>query len=122
LENNGLLGLASLLTLVIIFLNVLATRDIYRWVPTFKKQCGLWILVWCLPGLGLFLANKFGAMLWFTPRSDTTDSSTIAGGFMEADSVLNPGMKHRIELMEKQQAEIRHESAQPCDENDSRPL
>lgn len=117
MENTGLMAFITLVVLVTLFFNVLATRDIYRWVPSIKKQIGLYCLVWCLPGIGLYLANKLADLGWLKPKSGAASDSVVAGGFMEVDSVLNPGAKHRIELMEKQKSEVHHEHKQAGDEN-----
>jgi hypothetical protein len=117
MDDTGLIAFITITVLVTLFFNVLATRDIFRWVPSIKKQLGLYLLVWCLPIVGLYLANKFANLGWLKPKGGDGSDSVVAGGFMEADSVLNPGAKHRVELMEKQKAEVHHEHKQAGDES-----
>ena len=100
------------LALLLVLLNALASREIYHWTASVKKQMALHCLVWLIPVIGLYGANKLGKFDWFTKDKHSGDSSVIASGFMEADTVFNPGMKHRIEMVEKQQAETRQEYRQ----------
>ena len=100
------------LALLLVLLNALASREIYLWTASGKRQMALHCLVWLLPVIGLYGANKLGNFGWFTKDRHSGDSSVIAGGFMEADAVFTPGMKHRIEMVEKQQAETRQEYCQ----------
>ncbi len=108
-------GLLLFSFILLVFFNALITREIYNWVPSIKKQIGLYLLVWFLPVVGLLLANKLGNIGWFKKRSNSGSDSAVAGGRMEADSVLNPGAKHRIEMIEKQKSEIHHEHKQAGD-------
>ena len=100
------------LAILLVLLNALASREIYHWTASVKKQIALHCLVWLLPVIGLYCANKLGKFDWFTKDKHSGDSSVIAGGFMEADAVFNPRMKHRIEMVEKQKVESRQEYCQ----------
>lgn len=98
--------------LLLLVLNILASREIYCWTPSTKKQFALHVLVWLLPIIGLYLAYKLGGVDWFKRDKNNGGSSVIAGGFMEADTVFNPGMRHRIEVVEKQQTNTLRENKQ----------
>ena len=91
--------------LVLIFINCLMTRDLWSWVPPLKKRIGLTLAVWLLPILGLWLANKYGFLGWFKKRK-AGESSAIATGLMGMDSFFNPGMQHRMEIVEKRKSEV----------------
>ncbi len=99
-------------TLFLVFFNSLLSREIFNWVPSKKRQVFLFLLVWFVPIAGFLLANKLGNLGWFRTRKTGRGTSAIAGGFMQADSVFNPGMKHTIEIVEKQKSEIRSEYRQ----------
>ncbi len=104
-ESKYLIFLLFLLSLHI-FLCGLTTKAIYYWVPDLKKQLLLYLLVWCVPIAGILVANKLGKLGLFKPISKETSGSIISVGFFEIDSVLNPGAKNRIEMIEKQQSGI----------------
>jgi len=103
--------------LCLVFLNCLISKNIYEWVPSIKKQVELYLLVWFLPVIGLYLANKFGNLGWFSKRKSETGGSAISGGFMEMDSFFNPGVKHTIEVIEKQKYGTYQEKKQSDDES-----
>lgn len=107
----------SLITLFLVFFNGLLSKDIYEWTPSISKQVGLYLLVWFLPVIGFYLANKFGKLGWFTNRKTEIGGSIISGGLLEMDSVFNPGAKHTIEIFEKQKYEMHQENIQSDDEN-----
>ncbi|GAB1258387.1 hypothetical protein NBRC116494_28890 [Aurantivibrio plasticivorans] len=109
METPKIYFLLLVLSLSLVFFNSLMSKAIYDWVPSIKKQALLYALVWLIPIFGLFLANKFGNLGWFRTRKSTGGTSSIAGGFMQADSIFNPGAKHTIDMIEKQKAEIRHD-------------
>jgi len=50
---------------IVLLLNLLITRDVMFWVNSKKARAGLLVLIWALPGLGFFLANKYGHLGWF---------------------------------------------------------
>jgi hypothetical protein len=102
-------------SLCLIFINCLLSKDIYEWTPSIKKQIGLYILVWFLPVVGLYLANKLWDLGRFAKRMPESGSSTISCGFMEMDSFFNPGVKHTIEAIEKQKHGVHYEKRAPDD-------
>ena len=104
-ESKYLIFLLFLLSLHI-FLCGLMTKEIFNWVPGLKKQILLCILVWCVPIVGILVASKAGKLGVFKPISKKTGDSLISVGFFEIDSVLNPGAKNRIEMIEKQRSGI----------------
>lgn len=115
MENPQFYAFAGLFILLLVLLNSLITRDIHNWIPSIQKRVGLFLLVWLLPVLGFLLANKIGKLGWFKRESPQGGQSVIGRGFMEADSVLNPGVRHQIEMMDKQQSEIHYEDKQAGD-------
>ena len=117
MDITKLYALLLFAALILAFFNCLISRDIYNWIPSIKKQLGLYLLVWFLPVVGLLLANKIGHFGWFKKKKNDGGSSVISGGFLGADSVLNPDAKHRIEMIEKQKSEIHHEHKQAGDQN-----
>jgi len=104
--------LLLVLLLFQVIINSLLTKEIFSWIPSTKKQIWLCLLVWFVPVVGFFLANKFGDLGWLRRRKSSRGPSSIAGGFMAADSILNPGMKHTIEIIEQQKSEVRREYKQ----------
>ena len=117
MKNPTLYACILLIVVLLIYLNALMSREIYNWIPTLRKKVSLWVLVWTVPVFGIFLANKLGNIGWFKGYKSQSGSSSVAGGFMEADSVFNPGVKNRIEMVEKQKSEIHHEHMQADGEN-----
>ncbi len=109
-------------TLFLVFFNVLLSKEIYYWVPSIKKKICLYLLVWLIPIVGIFLANKLGNLGLFRNRKSGGGTSAISGGFMQADSIFNPGRKHTIEIVEKQKSEVRREykQADKEDKNDEK--
>lgn len=112
MDNPKAYGLFIALGITLIVFNAIISKDIFNWVPNLKKQVYLWILVWFLPFIGFFIANKVGNLGWFKPKGSSSGESTISGGFMEADAVFNPGARNHIEMVEKQKTEIHHEHKQ----------
>lgn len=120
MELSGVFGLLLVLAIFLLLFNSLLSKEIYDWVPSTKKQILLYLLVWLVPIVGLILANKLGNLGWFRPRKSSGGNSAIAGGFMQADSIFNPGAKHTIEMIEEQKSELRREyqHADKDDKND----
>lgn len=119
MENPQFHAFSGLFFLLLVFFNSLISRDIQNWIPSIRKRVGLFLLVWLLPVLGFLLANKIGRLGWFKRERSQDGQSVIGRGFMEADSVLNPGVRHRIEMVDKQQSEIHHEDKQAGDRDSS---
>ena len=109
MQNPQFYAFAVLFLLLLIFFNCLISRDIYNWVPSTKRQIGLLSLVWSLPIVGFFIANILGKLGWFKKKKSQGGSSAVTGGFMEMDSVLNPGVRNQIEMVEKRDSEIHQE-------------
>ena len=101
--------LLLVLALLLILFNSLLSKEIYYWVPTTTHKILLWLLVWCVPVLGFFLANKLGKLEWFKTNKSSDGSSAISGGLLQADAVFNPGARNTIEMVEKQKAEVHAE-------------
>ena len=116
MENPVYYAFLTLAALCLMFFNCLLSKDIYEWTPSIRKQVGLYLLVWFLPIAGLYLANKFGNLGWFTKRKPEARGSTISGGLMEMDSFFNPGVKHTIEVIDKQKYGTYQEKKQSDDE------
>ena len=76
----------------------------------------LCLIVWLIPVLGFFIANHLGNLQWFKVDKSDTGSSAISAGFLEADSVFNPGAKNTIEIVDKQDQQVQ-ESMQYNDEH-----
>lgn len=91
---------------LLLFVNALMTKEIFTWVPLVRKQVAFLLLVWLLPVFGLLIVNRWGKMGWFAKKASQSGPAAVTQGFMEADAVFNPGMKHRIELVEKQKSEL----------------
>ncbi|MDO3385449.1 hypothetical protein QWI17_06300 [Gilvimarinus sp. SDUM040013] len=106
-------GLLIIALIVLTVFNALISWDVYCWTPSFKKKIGLLLLVWLAPFIGFLLANKIGKLGWFKKPKKDRGTTSISGGFMEADSFFNPGMKHRMEIVEKQQAQQESSSQNP---------
>ena len=109
MENAQSVGLILAAALVLLFFNALMSRDVFNWVPTLRRQIAYYLLIWLLPIAGILLVNKLANIGWFQKQKADGDSSAVSAGFMEADSVFNPGMKHRIELVEKAKTELHQE-------------
>ena len=101
----------------LVFFNSLISKDIYEWTPSLRKQIVLYLLVWLVPVLGFVLANNIGNLGWFKKRSTKNSGSVISSGFLEMDSVFNPGVRHTIEMIDKKDTELRQENKQADDEN-----
>ena len=94
------------LSVLLMLFNSLLSKEIYYWVPSWKKKIFLYLLLWLVPIVGFFLANKIGDLQWFKPGKSKGGSASISGGLLQADSVFNPGAKNTIEMVEKQKADI----------------
>ncbi|ARN73779.1 hypothetical protein [Oceanicoccus sagamiensis] len=117
MENPIYYVFLTLIVLILVFLNCLFSKDIYEWVPSIKNQIMLYLLVWLLPIIGCYLANKMGGLGWFAKRKSEIGNAVISSGFMEMDSVFNPGVKHTIELVEKQKYGMYQEKSQSDDKD-----
>ena len=107
----------ALFALCLVFFNCLISKDIHEWIPSIRKQTGLYLLVWLLPVIGFYLANKLGNLGWFTHQRSENGNSVISGGLFEMDSFFNPGAKHSIEVIEKQKSGLYQQNKQSDDEN-----
>lgn len=106
----------TLIALCLVFFNSLLSKDIYQWVPSIKKQIGLYLLVWLLPIIGFYLANKFGKLGWLIKRRSKKKGSVASGGFLEMDSFFNPSTQYTIEIIEQQKSDMYQEDKQSDDE------
>lgn len=96
-----------LFTLLHIFFCAMMSKTIYNWVPSIKKQILYYVIVWCLPLIGIVAVNKLANLGWFKTHSKKGGDAVISGGLLEMDSVFNPGTRHVIELREQEHVEIR---------------
>ena len=106
MENPQAPAFTLLFIILLITFNSLISRDIYNWIPSVQRKLALLLLVWLVPVLGFFLANRLGNLGWFKKVKTKGGASVVSGGFLEADAVFNPAARHTIEMREKQQAEI----------------
>ena len=80
MDNPKLYGILLLAILILLFFNIMLSRDIYNWVSSVKKQILLYLLVRLQPIVGFFLANKLGNLGWFNKQKENGGSSVISGG------------------------------------------
>ena len=50
---------------VMLLLNFAMSRDVINWVDSRRTKAALLLLIWVLPGIGFYLANRFGQLGWF---------------------------------------------------------
>lgn len=113
-------GFYIVLTASVVFLlifNCLISRDIHEWVPSLKTRISLYLLVWLLPVIGFFMANRIGRLGWFSNQATSSGEAGISGGLMGLDEVFNPSTKNVIETIEEYKSGI-HEEQRQSDDKD----
>ena len=98
----------------------MASKEIYDWVPSARKQIILFFLVWFLPLIGIFFANKYGNLGLFDKQKSKNGDSAISGGFLLLHSIFNPGVKNTIEMVEKQKSDLKSEYKKSNDGSDDK--
>ena len=104
----------------LLYFNFMASKEIYDWVPSVRKQIILFFLVWFLPLIGIFFANKYGNLGLFDKQKSKNGDSAISGGFLLLHSIFNPGVKNTIEMVEKQKSDLNSEYKKSNDGSDDK--
>ena len=117
MKPSGFYILLTASVLLLVFFNCLISKDITEWIPSLKEKIGLYILVWFLPVIGFFLANRIGNLGWFSKKQSRSGETAITGGLLGLDEVFNPSTKYVVEAIEEQKSEIVEEQKH-SDDND----
>ena len=103
METQNLFNLGVFLTLMLVFVNLIITKEITEWVPSWSKRVTLYLCLWTLPILGAIIAYRSAELSWFRKTSGTGEGqSGLSGGMLEFDSFFNPGAKHTAVTMQEE--------------------
>jgi len=107
MDSAKLVTIGSLILVLMIVVNLVLSKVIIDWEPTFKKRAV--ILLWIISFLGAAMIYKLLDLGWFKKEPGYKSSGAVSAGFLEIDAIFNPGSKHQIEAMQETKLEVRKE-------------
>ncbi len=112
--------LGGLLLIHAIFASLLS-REVLIWVPGKTRKLKLLLLIWLVPVKGLKWANQKAQLGWNEERKETVGTTSTDMGLMLIDQIFNPGVRHRIEAIQKQNVSVAKKNDQDNEDVENLP-
>lgn len=111
---NNLIWITIVLVTVLVFINLLITKEILSWVKSKIRIVNLLLVLWCLPFLGAFVVYQktdISPVWFYNANSEINSSSVVSSSLMEVEAIFNPGVKYmKAEIMQEYKLDEQQEN------------